>query len=229
MLAPDTNMHARSGLASRPEAADGWSGNGIVVIERHVPALALLFVQAERLLPFRTVIAEMFQIDVPQDLGVSDQERITLMSCGPGAYLAVIRSPASVAEIQRRIGELAVVVDCSDNFTLLSVGGLRAQQLLARICSIDLDSRRLPDQLAMVTLIFQMRAYVWRAARLGPYSLAVPRSSVVCFWDALLQAAQSLGDAVSPTFIEEFERSPGIIAPTTIAETFSRPRALGDD
>lgn len=229
MLAPEMSMHARSGLASRPDAADGWTGSGIAVIERLVPTLALWFVQAECTALFRSAVFEMFQIDPPQDLGIAENASITLVSCGPGAYLAVFASGISVAELQQRLGDLAVVVDCSDNLTLLSVGGSRAQQLLARICPIDLDSRQLPEQLAIVTLVFQTRAYVWRATRLGPYSMAVPRSLAVCFWDALLQAAAALGDAVSPTIIKEFGLSPGIIAPATLVETFSRPRTLGTD
>lgn len=229
MLAPDMSVHARSGLASRPEAAEGWTGPGIAVMERRVSTLALLFVQAECTAPFRSAVSELFQIDPPQDLGIAGNQRITLVSCGPGSYLAVFASDISIAELQQRLGDCAEVVDCSDNLTLLSVGGSSAQQLLARICPLDLDSRQLPEQLAVVTLVFQMRAYIWRAARPGPYSIAVPRSLAVCFWDALLQAAASLADTVSPTIIKEFGLSPGIIAPATIAETFSRPRMLGND
>lgn len=233
MSAADAPMQPSGSLASRPDAADGWTGEGIVISQIRSPSLALILVRSGRIAQLRAAVADKLGIELPQDLRVSSTERLTLMSCGPGAYLAASTpgaSCASVVDMRQRFGELAEVVDCSDNFTVLGLGGPRAQELVARICAIDLNARELPAQLAIVTLIFQVRTYVWRLAQTGPYTMAVPRSMAVGFWDALLQTAQApANDAVSPTFIDEFERSPGIIAPSGIAETSSRPRSLGSE
>lgn len=194
MRAVDTRLQPKSALASRPEAEDGWVGPGIAVTETCDRSLAFVLARAERIAQLRAIFIDEFGVTLPEDLQLAVGEPMTLVSCAPGAYLAVIApgpGGMSVASLRQRLGAFAEVVDCTDNFTVLSVGGPRTAELLAKICPVDLDAPRSPDQLAFVTLIFQIRTYLWRQTPAGPYTMMVPRSVAVCFWDALLRMAQS--------------------------------------
>lgn len=197
MPVADAPLRPKGGLASRPDAAAGWAGSGVTIAESSGLSLALVLARTKRVAQLRAAVADQLGMDLPRDLRVASGECMTLVSCGPGTYLAVSfpgPSCISVADIRRHVGEFATVVDYSGNFTVLIVGGPRAPDLLAKLCAVDLQARVLPAQLGIVTLIFQIRTYIWRLAPAGPFMMAVPRSMAVSFWDALLLTAQSLDD-----------------------------------
>jgi heterotetrameric sarcosine oxidase gamma subunit len=195
MHAADAQLQPKSALASLPEAAEGWTAPGLAIAETRGTSLAFVLARAEHIAQLRAAVVDEFGITLPDDGQLAVGERMTLVSCAPGAYLALTTSGTDrtsvFANIRQRLGGLAEVVDCSDNFTLLSVGGSRIQKLLAKVCAIDLDAPGVPAQLALITLIFQIRTYLWRQTPAGPYTMMIPRSLAVCFWDALVGMAQS--------------------------------------
>lgn len=198
MRTAEVHLHPRAALASRPDAATGWTGPGLTISESSGQSLAFIFVRANRVAQVRAVLADQLGIELPRDLHVATGKCLTLVSCGPGTYLAAsFPGPGgiSIANLQRYLGELATVVDYSDNLTVLTVNGPCAEDLVARLCSVDLQAREVPAQLGIVTLMLQVRTYLWRLTPVGPFTMAVPRSTAVGFWDALLLMARSADPA----------------------------------
>ncbi|WP_246220924.1 sarcosine oxidase subunit gamma [Phytoactinopolyspora mesophila] len=105
-------------------------------------------------------------LGVPLGRAVRVQDGVLAVRTVPDAWM-LLTSPDSLGLVQRRMqtladGTFASVVDVSHGYTLARLTGTGAASVLARVCSMNLTHRAMPDGTAFRTLVAGVVATVIR-------------------------------------------------------------------
>lgn len=127
-----------------------------------------------------------------------DEHGTLVVGSGPGEWL-LLAPPGSAADVAARVDtrddRLVSVLDLTHGRALLRLTGTCADQLLAKVCAIDLADRVRPDGTALRTSVAKLATDVVRddAAGVRSYLLHCERSSGQYLFDALLDAGREFG------------------------------------
>lgn len=112
-----------------------------------------------------------------------------------------VQAPADEAErlldLFASLAALCSTVALDDSRTVLSVGGPRARDALAKMLPIDLHPRAFRPGEAAVTVAGGISVFVSRRDEEDVFECAVPRSFAVSFWDWLTDSAAAYGVATN--------------------------------
>lgn len=195
MSASNAVLLAQSALAGHLTEGVRRIGAGLSVTEQQDHSIALIAAVRDRPARLRSELADRMGTDLPADRSVAISDRMTVVSCGPGEYLAVGTAgyvQTFAQDLQTRLAPLALVTDYSDQLTLLALSGACSGEVMARLCSIDFEASDGAGPFAAVTRVGLLRCYLWRVAPAAPLVMAVQRSCAVSFAEALLRAAESV-------------------------------------
>ena len=138
-------------------------------------------------------------LDVPFGRAARDEHGTLVTGSGPGEWL-LLAPPGSGAEVTLRVEEtpdegLVSVFDVTHGRALMRLTGVRASDLLAKVCAIDFSEQVTPDGAAFRSSVAKLVTDVVRDDRNGErsYLLHCERSSGQYLFDALLDAGDELG------------------------------------
>lgn len=183
---------ARTPLPVLPaEPFDGRIG----VLDRTGLGLASVLVRKTCASALARRVHEHFALQLPLGAQRASSGPVAFAGIGPGAWLASCEDghktfAKSLSEI---IGEFAAVSDQSDGYAIVRLSGVRIPTILSKLVPLDFDARAFrPDHVA-ATVAAHVRVVLWRLpdtnGSLSVFELAIPRSFVGSFWDALLTSA----------------------------------------
>lgn len=133
----------------------------------------------------RDRIDKLFGVALPGRPQCAASAHFQIIGTGPGSWLAVhADEPAGWAErLSSDLAAVAAVVDQSSSYAILTIGGARASDLLAKGAFIDLHPDAFPPGAVAVTSIAHMDVILWRLDENLTYRLAIFRSSAESFID----------------------------------------------
>jgi heterotetrameric sarcosine oxidase gamma subunit len=193
----ETTPVARSAIRPAPPVAvrDGWEvscrrSHAALRLADHSP-LAKVGVRAR---PDGSVAA---RLGVPHGRAQRDPNGTLVVGSGPGEWL-LLAAPGSVPDVVARVdgdGDgLVSVLDLTHGRALVRLTGAAGDQLLAKVCAIDLSDRRTPNGTAFRSSVAKLVTDVVRDDVEGTrsYLLHCERSSGQYLFDALLDAGREL-------------------------------------
>lgn len=188
---------ARSAIRASPPVVvrDGWevsarASHAALRLADHSP-LAKVGIRAR---PDGSVAA---RLGVPHGRAQRDPHGTLVVGSGPGEWL-LLSAPGSAAEVMSRVEAaddgLVSALDLTHGRALVRVTGAAGDQLLAKVCAIDLSERVTPDGAAFRSSVAKLVTDVVRddAHGLRSYLLHCERSSGQYLFDALLDAGREL-------------------------------------
>jgi methylglutamate dehydrogenase subunit D len=196
------SLAPRSGLehllaADRDRTRDAHAG--VTLALRRGPALATVSARRNEVPTVVARVRDVFGLQpahVPRRVIAGST---AFVWAGPGQWLALSEG-ATGAEFERRLRAalhgLASISDQSDGRTIVSVGGARARDALAKGVPIDLHPRAFRPGDAAVTTIANIEAHLWQVDDKPTYEFIVPRSFAAAFWEWLIDAAAEFGVAI---------------------------------
>lgn len=204
---PDTTPVARGPVAlTDPVTANGWEvcgrrSSAPLRLADHTP-LAKVAVRAA---PDGALAATL---GVSLGHAARDGEGTLVVGSGPGEWL-LLAAPGTARHTAESIcpgEEFATVIDVTHGRALLRLTGPAGDQLLAKVCAIDLSDRVTPDGTAFRSEVARLVTDVIRddVDSTRSYLLHCERSSGQYLFDALLDSGRDLGieadgfDAWSP-------------------------------
>jgi heterotetrameric sarcosine oxidase gamma subunit len=135
-------------------------------------------------------------LGVPFGRAARDEHGTLVVGSGPGEWL-LLAPPGTAAEVAGRIEEvsdegLVSVVDATHGRALMRLTGAWADDLLAKVCGIDLSEEVTPDGAAFRSSVAKLVTDVVRNDRDGErsYLLHCERSSGQYLFDALIDAGE---------------------------------------
>ena len=149
-------------------------------------------------------------LGVPFGRAVRDEHGTLVVGSGPGEWL-LLAPPGASAAVACRVKEvsdegLVSIFDVTHGRALMRVTGVRAPDLLAKVCGVDLSEEVTPDGAAFRSSVAKLVTDVVRDDRAGQrsYLLHCERSSGQYLFDALIDAGDEFGIEVE-----------GFVAPET--------------
>ncbi|HLY53842.1 MAG TPA: sarcosine oxidase subunit gamma family protein [Steroidobacteraceae bacterium] len=130
--------------------------------------------------------------------GVATAGQATVLWTGPGRWLVVepeSRALASLLSLDCP-GDVAAITDLGQARTGLRVEGSKVRDLLAKLCSLDLDAVAFPPGTCAQTQFGHIGVLLYCRAHDG-FDVFVPRSFAVSAWESILDAALEFGCRVS--------------------------------
>jgi heterotetrameric sarcosine oxidase gamma subunit len=93
---------------------------------------------------------------------------------------------------------LLTLTDVTHGRAMLLLMGLRAADVLSKVCGLDFSVRRFPDHSAAQTMLAKVRALVIRAdmGELPVYTVVVDRSLAAYVWEVVYDAAREFSGLV---------------------------------
>ena len=129
------------------------------------------------------LIGKAFGCAAPKGPGRTSGDRWSLIGTGPGAWLAVGKTPA--ADWQEALGRelqgLASVSDQSGAYLVFRIEGARARDLLQRGAFIDLHPEHFGPGSAAVTMIGHVDVILWQSDEPTAFEVAILRSYEASF------------------------------------------------
>ncbi|SEE16373.1 sarcosine oxidase subunit gamma [Rhizobiales bacterium GAS191] len=125
----------------------------------------------------------------------------SLLWIAPEAWLVVAppEPPGALAlRLASAVGPSAAVMDQSSGLSALRLSGVRARQVLAKGCRIDLHPRAFRTDQVARTIIAQVPIILHQADELPSYTLLVPRMLAISFVEFLLEASAEFGCEIGP-------------------------------
>lgn len=193
----ETALAARSPLAGVPSLA-GAQEPGVTIAEQ--PAGCTFAVLARR-----GVVTAL--VERCRGLGVvlpATPQRVIGQAhvaqwTGPGQWQVQVAAGEAerLGRLFASLSALCSTVVLDDSRTVLSVGGPRARDTLAKMLTIDLHPRAFRPGDAAVTVAGGISVLVSRQEDEDVFDCAIPRSVALSFWDWLLDAAAEYGVATS--------------------------------
>ena len=101
---------------------------------------------------------------------------------------------AELAALAEQAAELITVTDMTHGRSQLLVVGPKSGELLSRLCGLDFQDGRFPDQTARQSSVAKTRQLILRQdmAGLATYSLIGSRSLAAYLWQTILEAGRDL-------------------------------------
>ncbi len=130
--------------------------------------------------------------------GVATAGEATVLWTGPGRWLVIEPESRDLASLLRYPfpGDIAAVTDLSHARTALRVEGPKVRDLLAKLCTLDVDPAVLPAGSCAQTQFGQIGVLLYCRAHDG-FDVFVPRGFAVSAWETILDAALEFGCRVS--------------------------------
>lgn len=132
---------------------------------------------------------------------------VLAVGSGPGEWLVIgppgtaLALHADLASAARATGEFVSVLDLTHGRALMRLRGVRARDVLNKVCGIDLDDASTPDKAALRTSVAGLATDLIRDDGPRPnepsYLLHVERSSGQYLFDVLLDAGAAFGIEVT--------------------------------
>ena len=136
---------------------------------------------------------------VPFGRAARDERGTLVVGSGPGEWL-LLASPGASAAVAGRVEEvpdegLVSVFDATHGRALMRITGARADDLLAKVCGVDLSRHVTPDGAAFRSSVAKLVTDVVRDGEDGVLSflLHCERSSGQYLFDALIDAGDEFG------------------------------------
>jgi heterotetrameric sarcosine oxidase gamma subunit len=173
---------------------------GITITPRTGLALANVIVRAGKTDDLTQRVQETYGLSLPATPQRVEANTIGFAWAGPGQWLAMTESTdghAFVQMLRRELDGLASVIDQSDGRAILRIGGRKARETFAKSIPLDLDPSVFHAGDVALTVAGHINVHLWQIDDTPTYEVAVFRSFVVAFCEALKQAAAEFGVAVT--------------------------------
>lgn len=142
------------------------------------------------------------ELAVPFGRAARDQAGILVVGSGPGEWL-LIAPPGQATDLVARFetvgtqvpSETVSVMDLTHGRALMRLTGIRAAEVMAVVCGIDLSDAITPNGAAFRTSVAALATDVIRDDRAGirSYLLHCERSSGLYLFDSMLSAGRDIG------------------------------------
>ena len=119
----------------------------------------------------------------------------TVMWAGPDQWLvqAIDREDgALLTELQKKLGDMASVVDQSHGRVVINVGGIRARDVLGKGTPVDLHGDVFPVGKSALTQMAHVGVHITRTGQ-NEFTLSVFRGFAESFWEWLCTSAAEFG------------------------------------
>ena len=119
---------------------------------------------------------------------------------GPGEWLVVTRGDAPADHDLRALldGPSGAVTDLSHARTAMRISGVRADDLIAKGCPLDLDPARFPPGRCAQSVMSGANVLLHKLDDRPSYDLYVMRSYALYLWEWLLAAGAEFGLEIAP-------------------------------
>jgi sarcosine oxidase subunit gamma len=180
-------------------ANDVTGASDVVVTGCDGMGLATILVRAGQRALLAARLHELFAVELPfgpTRVGAGD---LSIAGTGPESWLAMQRGGGNgfADSLKEKLAGLASVVDQSDGYAVLQLGGRRARSTLEKLVPIDVHARAFAVGAVAGTVAAHVGTLLWRSADdehgHPTFGIAVPRSMAVSFWDALTHSAAEYG------------------------------------
>jgi len=130
--------------------------------------------------------------------GVATASDSAVLWIGPGRWLVVEPESRDLASLLHHHcpGDVAAITDLGHARTALRVEGSKARDLLAKLCTLDLDPAAFPPGTCAQTQFGQIGVLLYCRVHDG-FDVFVPRGFAVSAWETVLDAALEFGCRVS--------------------------------
>ena len=130
--------------------------------------------------------------------GVATAGDSTILWTGPGRWLVVEPESRDLASLlaHQCPGDVAAITDLGHARTALRAEGRKVRDLLAKLCTLDLDPAVFPPASCAQTQLGQTGVLLYCRAQDG-FDIFLPRSFAVSAWESILDAALEFGCRVS--------------------------------
>ncbi len=130
--------------------------------------------------------------------GVETAGDSTVLWTGPGRWLVVEPESRDLASLLAHHcpGDVAAITDLSHARTALRVGGPKVRDLLAKLCTLDVDPTAFPPATCAQTQLGQIGVLLYCRVQDG-FGVFLPRSFAVSAWETIIDAALEFGCRVS--------------------------------
>lgn len=130
--------------------------------------------------------------------GVASAGDTTVLWTGPGRWLVVEPESRDLASLLHHHcpGDVAAITDLGHARAALRVEGAKVRDLLAKLCTLDVDPAAFPLATCAQTQFGQIGVLLYCRVHDG-FDVFVPRSFAVSAWEAILDAALEFGCRVS--------------------------------
>jgi methylglutamate dehydrogenase subunit D len=177
---------------------------GVIVRERSDDALAIVTAR-------RGMAAELAKrvhamgIVLPSEPRREAQGSLAFLGIGPGRWLATLDHGANTSQscdawarsLAHDLTGCASIVDQTDGYAVLQIGGAKARATLAKGIAIDLHPRAFRAGDVAVTRIAHIGVMLWQLDDQPTYAVSVFRSLAGSFWHWLSASAEEFGIAVA--------------------------------
>jgi len=130
--------------------------------------------------------------------GVATAGQATVLWTGPGRWLVIEPESRDLASMLAHDcpGDVAAITDLGHARTVLRVEGPKVRDLLAKLCTLDLDSAVFPPGSCAQTQFGHVGVLLYCRVQDG-FDVFLPRSFAVSAWESMIDAALEFGCRVS--------------------------------
>lgn len=174
-------------------------GCGVIAGDRDGLGLATILVRKGKSIALAQRMREHFGIELPPGPRRATAGGLALAGTGPGAWLATFEQGGNtfVVHLREKIGDLASVSDQSDGYAVLRLAGPKVRETLCKLIPIDVHPRAFKVDDVVVSVAAHIAATLWRVEDQvddsPAFEIAVLRSFVTSFWQALSESAAEFG------------------------------------
>ncbi len=171
-----------------------WVDRDVRISDRELSCLVVIRARAGQAGALESRMRARFAADLPKGPGCIRSGALRFAGVGPGEWLAIGEGSREelLPSLQLALGETAAVIDQSDGWCVLRLGGESAREALMKLFPVDLHPRAFTLRDFAVTLASHIDAMIWRAEDsidgTPTFDVAVPRSYAGSFWHALSRA-----------------------------------------
>jgi sarcosine oxidase subunit gamma len=177
---------------------------GVIVRERAEDALAIVTARRGMAADLAKRVNAM-GIVLPSRPIRAAQGSLAFLGIGPGRWLATLddganrsqRCDAWAKSLAHDLAGCASVVDQTDGYAVLQMGGAKARATLAKGVAIDLHPRAFHAGDVAVTQIAHVGVMLWQLDDQPTYAISVFRSLASSFWHWLSVSAEEFGIVVA--------------------------------
>jgi sarcosine oxidase subunit gamma len=186
-------------LAFTTGAGEVTGAGGVVVTACDGMGLAAILLRAGQRAALAARFRELFAVDLPFGPTRVEAGDLCIAGTGPESWLAMQRNAGNgfAASLREKLAGLASVVDQSDGYAVLQLGGLKARSTLEKLVPIDVHARAFTVGAVAGTVAAHISTLLWRSADdehgHPTFGIAVPRSMALSFWNALTHSAAEYG------------------------------------
>jgi sarcosine oxidase subunit gamma len=171
-------------------------GAPVTLSEQTGCALAIITARKGKASEAADALAKLARVRPIDRPAVATQDGITLIGCGPSQWLVIAephRADGFLTALRRACEAVASVTDHSAGKEIVRITGVRARDVLAKGCTIDLNPRSFKSGDAATTRMGLIDATLWQVDDAPTYAIAVDRSIAASFWAWLATSAAEYG------------------------------------